>query len=76
MFSRGIVGEVDAGADGADGDGGDDVDDGDDDHHDHRVLDVGLHQLLSRPHTLVITPTQEKQIANYFTSLLCRDQQI
>ena len=88
MFSRGIVGEVDAGADGADGDGGDDVDDGDDgddgdygadgddDHHDHRVLDVGLHQLLSWPHTLVITPTQEKQIANYFTSLLCSDQQI
>ena len=61
MFSGGIVGEDDAGADGDgdDGDGGD-GDDGDDDHHDHRVLDVGLHQLLSRPHTLVITPTQEK----------------
>ena len=75
MFSRGIVGEDDAGANGDDGEGnnGDDDDDG---HHDHRVLDVGLHQLLPRPHTLVITPTQEKQIANYFTSLICSDQQI
>ena len=58
------------------GDGDGDEGDGDDDHHDHRVLDVGLHQLLSWPHTLVITPTQEKQIANYSISLLCRDQQI
>ena len=66
MFSGGIVGEYDAGADGAHGDVGDgddgDGDDGDggDDHHDHRILDVGLYQLLPRPHTLVITPTQEK----------------
>ena len=62
MFTGGIVGEDVAGADEDDGDDGDggDGDDGDDDHHDHRVLDVGLHQLLSRPHTLVITPTQEK----------------
>ena len=61
MFSGGIVGEDDEDddGDGDDGDGGD-GDDGDEDHHDHRVLDVGLHQLLSRPHTLVITPTQEK----------------
>ena len=60
MFSGGIVGEDDAGAHGDVGDGDDGDDDGDD-HHDHRVLDVGLHQLLPRPHTLVITPTQEKQ---------------
>ena len=34
----------------------DDGDDGVDDDDDHRVLDISLHQLLSWPHTLVITP--------------------